>query len=249
MKISINMATIPSRKIGFEARLNELAPQCDIFRVYLNGYSEWPFDIPLYENVEYVCGNKIDAPDMGSQGKLSFIDPMREEYYLTVDDDIYYPPDYVEKIIQGSDLFYKKAIVGFHGIEYKIKNGCSLPIETWNTQTRKMYMYSEQLPHQKVVHQLGNATMCCVPCELGLTKDVIGGPINSGDDSDMAIWAQQHNVPMVILRRYRNWLMPDNRVNTIDAQHRQQGRRVMERDKLHAVQRWNLPTMPKSKLK
>lgn len=238
MKITVNMATFPPRKEGLKKRLLELAPQCDIIRVYLNNYSEWPADVPLYENVEYVLGDGKDYPNMGSQGKLMFIDPGREEYYLTVDDDIFYPPDYVEKIVEGCESFNNKFIVGYHGCIFRVKAGGGMPVRFWDRRLRQLFMYSHGLYRTQPVHMIGNATMCCVPSEIGLNRNVIQGPLNSGDDADIAVWAQNHRTPMFILKRDGRWLLPDNDLNMIEANHKAEGRKELQHVKLDSVKSW-----------
>lgn len=245
MKVTVNMATFPPRKGGLKARLDELAPQCDILRVYLNCYSEWPREVPLYENIEYVLGDDIRAPQMGSQGKLAFIDPTRREYYLTVDDDIFYPADYVERIVAGCERYRNKAVVGYHGCRFNIGHASQMPEKFWAKRSRRMFMYSEPFAYNTPVHQIGNATMCCVPNELGMAKDdLIRGPLNSGDDADVAVWCQEHNVPMLILKRSGKWLKPDNRFNMLEANHRTSGRKEMQNVKLHSWKAWRLMPMP-----
>ena len=50
-----------------------------------------------------------------------------EGYVLTVDDDIIYPPDYVESHFHCFNAFGNKVITGFHGAVLPVGS----PIQTW----------------------------------------------------------------------------------------------------------------------
>ena len=75
--------------------VNSLLPQCDRFCICLNGYSETPRELPKSEKLVVVLANeKTGIPDLGCNNKMYWAG-MYDGYYATVDDDIYYPPNYI----------------------------------------------------------------------------------------------------------------------------------------------------------
>lgn len=113
-KIYANLATIPQRIPQLEVVVNCILPQVDQLNVYLNGFEETPWFLN-HEKIQVV--HSKDFGDRGDAGKFYWTDKVRG-YYLTIDDDIVYPPDYVERIKQGLDKRGKKCAVGFHGEMY-----------------------------------------------------------------------------------------------------------------------------------
>lgn len=63
--------------------------------------------------------NGREGRDYGDAGKfhaLNRVADNRVGYYLTVDDDIVYPPDYVERIVQKIELYGRRAAISWHGM-------------------------------------------------------------------------------------------------------------------------------------
>eukprot|EP00929_Paragymnodinium_shiwhaense_P033525 TRINITY_DN18399_c0_g1_i2.p1 TRINITY_DN18399_c0_g1~~TRINITY_DN18399_c0_g1_i2.p1 ORF type:complete len:448 (+),score=31.09 TRINITY_DN18399_c0_g1_i2:87-1430(+) len=79
--------------------------------VILNGYESVPTHWKMYDRVEYY----IPPVDLGASGKFfdrGFIRKFR--YHLTADDDIIYPSNYVERLIEQITMLGGRAIVGVH---------------------------------------------------------------------------------------------------------------------------------------
>lgn len=104
MKVVIGMATMPGREKQCEAAINSLRNQCD--------------QIFLYDN-----GTNKDLTDLGKFYGLSKLD--EPVYFLTCDDDLIYPPDYVQRTTGNIDKY--KCIVTYHGRQLK---GRGLPYYT-----------------------------------------------------------------------------------------------------------------------
>lgn len=242
MQTTINMATFPPRKKGLIRRIAELSPQCDKMRIYMNGYSEWPDDIALPDNVEYILG--YGDADKGSQGKLHWVDPSVQEYYMTVDDDIIYPPDYVKQLVAGCNRYRGLAIVSFHGQRFRIGDRAPAPICKEARGARKMFPYMTFEGFDQKVHMVGNGLMCCRPDVINLTSNVTRGPKNSGDDEDMAIFAQRNRIPMIVLKHAHNWIAPDMELFRVAASFENQEYLKLQNEKLQTVRRWHLFDKP-----
>ena len=243
-RITINLATFPPRKVGFTKRLLELAPQCDLFRVYLNGHKRWPSYVPIPDNVEYICGDGVRAPDLGSQGKLHWLDPTVDEYYLTCDDDIEYAPGYVKHMIEGCRKYGNRGVVTLHGGSFDMPRR-QLPYNVCPRDLRKLIAYDKPLDTDIAVMLGGNGIMCCHPMTLGLVKEeLVQGPLHSGDDEDIAIWCQKHRVPIVILKHDVGLAICDHMACKIQAQYVNVEYVKKQNIKLRAWIDWLLTPLP-----
>ncbi len=116
MDITANLATIEARKYTLQGVVDSIRHQVDTVRVYGNDY------LPEVkgDNVEVYTG-----PDYTDNAKFFWL-PISKGIYLSCDDDIIYPPDYVETIVKGLKK-YPNTWVTFHGRKLK---GLNLPYYT-----------------------------------------------------------------------------------------------------------------------
>jgi len=104
MTISANIATQKSRRKILPKMLDSIRGQFDVIRVYANDYE------PDLEGVEVRTGD-----DIADNGKFAFLNEAGDdEIYFTLDDDIQYPPNYVQWTLFCRQ-HYKKAITTYHG--------------------------------------------------------------------------------------------------------------------------------------
>jgi hypothetical protein len=86
--------------------------------------------------------------------------------------------------------------------------------------------------------------MCCRPAVIGLSRDSMGINLHSGDDEDLAIWAQRHRVPMIRIRGADDWVRPNPEQWIIDPLHRRPEFKLSSQAKLCAWKPWNLHQPP-----
>ncbi len=108
MVITANLATIEARKDNLQEVVDSLRFQVDKVRVYGNDYT------PELEgdNVEVYTG-----PDYTDNAKFFWL-PISKGIYLSCDDDIIYPINYVQTILNARKK-YPNAWLTFHGRELK----------------------------------------------------------------------------------------------------------------------------------
>jgi len=221
MKIVVAMASFPARKKGMLRVVNELLPQCDKLCLYLNGYDRSPSELPKSDKLEVICaGPDTDNPDKGSQGKHHWLDVYGDSYYLTVDDDIFYPSDYVVRLIAAIERYSRKAIITAHGGIYTLDAKGYIPKDGMVRKHRKTLPYDVFVKEDTYVHTCGNACTGMCPSEIGLTGKISKGEINSGDDEDMAIFAQSKHIPIIRLATAAHWLQADEEMWPICAMHK-----------------------------
>ena len=192
--VTIAMATHPCRVDAYVDVVYQLLSQCTRMCICFNGFDEIPKNLPKSEKIIAICANGKNGnpPDLGCNNKMYWLGDF-PGYYATVDDDIIYPPNYIQTLKNAVDRYDKKAIVSFHGHIYKPVNG------KINVRDRQLLWFKLKHP-TKYCHRLGMGVAMSYPSKLNLTKDIfLKHPKNTGDDELMALWAQKNHIPMICL--------------------------------------------------
>lgn len=119
MIITANIATYPPRMNGLKQMISSIYDQVDVIRICFNEMTR--DDVPKFikdlENRYPDNDGKIyfyfPKENLTDNGKFSFLEEGREEYYFTMDDDLVYPHDYVEKTIEN--IIKYGTIITYHG--------------------------------------------------------------------------------------------------------------------------------------
>ncbi len=236
----VAMATFPPRREGMLKVVRDLLPQCDKMYVYMNGYTEIPEEMPKADHLHcLLAGPGTGNPDKGSQGKFHWAG-LDDGYYLTVDDDIHYPEGYVNYMAAGVEKYGRKCIVGLHGALFQLDPSGRIPRGILQSRARRILGYTKGIRRDRVVHTLGGGVMASYPKALGLTAAVCTGPLHSGDDEDLALWAQRNQVGMVRLAGFEDWVKPNDTEWIKDPLHRRPSFQKMADAKIRGHQIWRL---------
>lgn len=192
--VTVAMATQPCRVEAYVDVVYQLLSQCTRMCICFNGFDEIPKNLPKSKKIIAICANGKNGnpPDLGCNNKMYWLGDF-PGYYATVDDDIIYPPNYIQTLKNAVDKYDKKAIVSFHGHIYKPVNG------KINVRDKQLLWY--KLKHDtQYCHRLGMGVAMSYPSKLNLSKNIfLNHPKNTGDDELMALWAQKNNIPMICL--------------------------------------------------
>jgi FkbM family methyltransferase len=192
--VTVFLATFPEREANLPRVVEALRPQCDLLLVYLNEYERVP-DCLQVGKVRTVLGREA-AGDLKDNGKFFSVSEAPEGFHVFADDDILYPPDYVERIVAGIRQFGYRTIVGFHGTIYEpplrsyIKDRTVLPFFAACRTT--------------FVDQLGTGTVGYH--SSAFTPDFAAFESTGIADLWFALNAAAKGVPMVALERPKGWL-------------------------------------------
>ena len=148
-QITIGMASIPDRMTGMQRVLQDMLPACDNFDLYLNNYPAG-FHLPIFEDPKLTIFRS--PPDLGARGKL-YMAYRTPGYYLTVDDDLIYPPNYVYMTIQGIEKYRRQAVVSYHGCLFADR------ADPMNPPTRHLFSHQGFVPQDCLVHMIGTGLM------------------------------------------------------------------------------------------
>ncbi|NEP75193.1 MAG: tetratricopeptide repeat protein [Okeania sp. SIO2G4] len=194
------MASVGERESMLFDVINCLYPFVDKLCVYLNNYSNVP-DFLQDPKIEYIRSQ--DCGDFGDAGKFYWVEDKSFDVMFTVDDDLLYPPNYVDKIINKLDEYNGNAILGCHGVFIK-----QPLIEYYNQQNRHTLRFSHALDLDRQVHVLGTGTVA-----FSLTKNTMKKKdflFRNSADVWLALYAQSKSMPLISISRPRNWIVENS---------------------------------------
>lgn len=206
MKKIVGVASTPNRVDGLKDMIESLYSQVDTIYVWLNGYDSIP-DVP-YSNVHFIESKE----NVGDIGKLLVRDHIVESnedfYFFTCDDDIIYPPDYVDRNI---DQYTPNSFQSAHTGLYK-----SYPIVTYYKETQR----GNNIPtffvagcNQKFAVHLGGTGV------MMFTSDMLWDiPVEDFMDHKnmldvwIAVYAHENDIPIYTIVRDNGWIRENNRI-------------------------------------
>lgn len=192
--ICAGMASFPPREENLRQAVASILPQVDRLYVYLNGYENVP-NFLLHPRI--TVGRSQQHGDLQDNGKLFFLKEMPKGYRFTLDDDIAYPPDYVERMVQRLWLYDHRVAVGVHGAIL------AQPLERF-FHGRDVRVFWEGYDTDKTVNVLGTGTLAWHSDTLKLSLEDF--PSQGMADVWFAITAKAQGVPLVCLARPKDWL-------------------------------------------
>lgn len=197
------MATMPGRETQLRRTVDSLLPQVDQLRIYLNNpdmVQRIPASaVPEHPAIHYAW----QKGDLGDAGKFAWsagdeeIARARSEARMifTVDDDIIYPPDYVEKL--AWHCVEHNAPVGVHGIRIRE------PIRTYY-KSRTVFHCAAALERPTRVHMLGTGTLAYLTSQLAVSLHAF--PIRNMADVWFGVLARRAGVALWAVERPAGWL-------------------------------------------
>lgn len=218
-EIHVRLASWEPRFVGLLRRVNEILPQLrdkDTLGLWLNNYldikvSRIPHDPRI---VIYRAGEGYPYPNLKSHGKFKNIQD-HKGYYLTIDDDIIFPKDYIEQMIIGIEAYHRKAYCSFHGGNFPILDGKVDHVYPRRICLRKTF--EEFCPKDEKIHIGGNGISGCFPSILGLTDAIIPSNLIGGDDEQIAVFCQRNEIPIIRLGHNAKWLKNDSTLSCVGA--------------------------------
>jgi hypothetical protein len=191
--IKLGVASIPEREQSLEVALDSLYNQVGKITVYLNGYPDVPQflkrgKIKVLRSQAY--GNRGDA------GK--FFTPGRG-YNFHADDDLIYPPDYVEKTLAKLEEYKHECAVSYHGrILYQS------PVQSYYRDAFRVYHCLKDQPEDAFAQFAGTGALAYHSSTIMPRRSDFRAP-NMAD-----IWfgllAQKREVPLLIAAHRAGWI-------------------------------------------
>jgi len=201
------MASMPQRRPMMADAVASLLLQCDRVRVFLNGYPEVP---EFLDHPRVDIRRSQDWDDKGDAGKFGWIDVADEPgYRVVVDDDLVFPPDFVRQSVATLRRYQDHAFVGLHGVLLR------QPVTGYyDPASRYTFHFESAVQRDRTVHVLGTGALCYHSSKLDLRWDDFAH--RNMADMFVAVYAQQHGIPMVTFPRARNWVRQNKQEGGFD---------------------------------
>lgn len=185
MLTTANFATWSARKHSIDRAIDSVIDQVDIVRVYYNDYTPKK----RKDIIQYV--GKGDVTDRGK-----FYGIGSNEIAVTCDDDLMYPPDYIESTLERMQD-YPGHVVSYHGRKLKGK-GLNYYRE------HEVYHCLKPLAEDKKIQVPGTGVLAFNTNDI--LPDIINYPYDKMADILMGLECKKKSVPIVCLKHNFNWL-------------------------------------------
>lgn len=147
--IRAHLATFPPRAGILMQAVQSILPQVDRLSICLNGYDRIPEQIGDLDKVQAM----IPDTDLKDAGKFAF-QVADDDFVFTIDDDIIYPPDHVERMLRPFDQIDPAGnVLGLFGNVYGPKG----PDKTVGWRT---FPFTKRVAQTLKMDVLGTGTTC-----------------------------------------------------------------------------------------
>jgi hypothetical protein len=159
--IRAHLATFPPRAGILMRAVQSILPQVDRLCICLNGYKRIPEEIGDLTKVEAM----IPETDLKDAGKFAF--PVADDdLVFTIDDDIVYPPDHVERMLRPFEMIDPtRNVLGLFGNVFGPKG----PEKTLGWRT---FAFTKPVVQTLKMDVLGTGTTCQLGRVLPLLEDM-----------------------------------------------------------------------------
>lgn len=186
------LASLPRRETLLARVLQNLRPQVDDLRVYLNGYESVPACVRELAD-HYVC----DPANSGAERKFWWAEDVVDALYFACDDDILYPPDYVATLSAALEV-RPRALVSAHGREYRGR-----PASVHHVEAGSVGIFHRRVDNGRWVNHAGTGVLAW---DARHVRVPARWPVANVADMQLAIWAQAAQVPIWLVPHEAGWL-------------------------------------------
>jgi len=211
-KVTANLATVPKRIKQCIEAVNSLSGQVDLVRVYCNGHTEaqiMKISDGVGRNVE-IYDSSTSMGDRGDVGKFYFADEPNQ-LYLSCDDDLLYPKDYVSSLKSSFEKYGRKSVLTYHGSLLRS------PMFNYYA-CRTSYACLREHVGDSHVDIGGSGVMAFYTAELIVDLDFFEHPNMS--DIYISILSKQQGFPIIVLEHRQGWIKYNEVPDTIYNKHR-----------------------------
>jgi glycosyltransferase involved in cell wall biosynthesis len=202
--IVANMATIPSREDRLILSLESILPQVDRLNLFLNNFQGLPKKL---DTVLKKWSNKLviyksqDVGDLRDNAKFYFLDSVSPStYYFTLDDDILYPVDYINRMLYKSSIYNDRAVLCVHG--YRLWENVN-SVHKDSAKRGRYHHFADKLEFDIHVDIGGTGTVLIPP--LAKVTSINEPPYGIADIV-FAKRLREAGVEIVCIARQANWL-------------------------------------------
>ncbi len=194
--VFVGLASIPARVDSLKQVIEGMLPQVKGIGVYLNNYEQVP---AFLKHPKIQIARSQDHGDVRDNGKFFFLDKTNCAKYATIDDDIAYPSNYIERLLSFQQALGGTHAVGVHAVAYgrrveKLLKG------------RYLWHFKEENNCLLPCNMVGTGTLLFDQRYFKLDYSEIGTPGMA--DVWFAVAAKKRGFTLWVVPRKRNWLHP-----------------------------------------
>jgi glycosyltransferase involved in cell wall biosynthesis len=130
--------------------LESIIDQCDVINVTLNSHDGDIPEILYHDKINLILSDN----SLGDAMKFYMLDKS-DGYFLTIDDDLIYPPNYVEFMIAKCKEYGNTRVMTLHG-----RNFASFPITSYYRSATEIYACLNTVKKNVIVQFGGTGVMC-----------------------------------------------------------------------------------------
>lgn len=201
--ISIHISTMLSRKEGLDDTLRSLLSNTVIpnkIHIYLNDYKDVSDFIKQKHSEGVVILYFAPKGDLKDTGRL-YTSEGETGYIFLCDDDLIYPADYIETMINQIEFNQRNVIITAHGSRLRF------PVKNYYDD-RIVFKCLNHVPKSEWVHVPGSGVSAwhssTFSIDIEKTKDIIG--VNCFSDLWIAIQAQFSEVAILCIGHPAKWI-------------------------------------------
>jgi glycosyltransferase involved in cell wall biosynthesis len=199
--VTICMATFPQRfhQIGNTVKylLTQTHPPDEIL-IHVNE-SSTPPKLPKDKRIKVHLSPDENLTDIG---KIKMVDYAKPGIIILADDDLHYPEDYVETMVNHVQRFNGEACVGTHGIVFPL--GKEITDIDQYFSNRRVHHFKHGLSIDLPCHALGTGTMAYDSRKL--QYDWKNWKHGKMVDLHVSVENQRKGIQMIIVPRKSNWI-------------------------------------------
>lgn len=199
--VMAGIASIPERVGSLERTLASITPQVDQVFLSLNDYTEEPAFLDDFSNVTATV-RRVNA---GDAEKFAAVDDW-DGYVITIDDDLLYPPDYVETLIAGIERYDRRRACSFHG---GTTSGFSARVHGAAT-LKRLHCLATVAADDLDVNAVGTGVLGWHTAHVPIWRDIFRTPNMA--DVYLSCHAHRFGIPLAVLAHQQGWLeyiLPD----------------------------------------
>lgn len=206
-KVIASMATMPSRIKALSQAVLSLINQVDELRIYLNEFESIP-NFLLHPKIT-VFRSQEHLGDLGDVGKFYKAEDI-EGYHLTADDDIIYPPDYVNYMVSQVELEGRKAVISAHGRTFS-----AFPVQSYYRAEGLRISCLKTLDKNINVHVIGTGVMAYHTDTLKIPHRIF--KFTNMSDIWVSLYCTNLGIPKIICAHKKGWLTLSTKYNSSDS--------------------------------
>lgn len=210
--IYAGLATLPGRWEHLPRVLEHILPNVDLLYVLVDGPDPLP-DWLLDTGKVFPCSHTLEG-DTGKFLGLHY-EQGKPAYWIIIDDDLFYPPDYVKRMISWVDHYKRRALVAVGGAV--VKSPCTRFYGDCRTH-RYHYSQGQQAP---LPINIPNTGICAFHSQT-VHPTLDDFPVKNMTDVWMGKWCNERGIPQMVIPHPPAWFRhaPIDLDETIWAKHK-----------------------------